>query len=121
MTELRADGNLATDSPVVAACFIRKPVLGISGKPNGQDGYDLVQFTLCVVTVHGGIDRVYGKPETAYLYPILIPAQTVAEVCFDKDDLSFTREFSVIEMYVTDGTCSNLLQWLREHVKEAAK
>ena len=57
MTKLRDDGFLETSDPVVKACFLEK---GVYIQDNGP-------FTL--------------KDVNAEVYPILIPARTVAEVC----------------------------------------
>lgn len=105
MTKLRNDGYLETDDPVVAACFLRKNIEADNVHHIPGAGYlNEVHSTAVVVGW------------TRCLYPILIPAQTVAEMCYDDDGVSETREFSIVAMYL-DYPNPELDDWISEHTE----
>lgn len=115
MTTLRDDGYLETDDPVVAACFLGKAVIGL-------DGAEQVQFTLRQITRYAGIDQTaMTKRATAYLYPIRIPAATVAEVANPKTPSGYI--VYLILLWKSQGTGSAthskdpLSDWLRTHTE----
>lgn len=111
MTKLRDDGYLETDDPVVAACFIGKETH--SDHMLGHIGQQIMWlFELCAPAK----SQVLGEDDCWYLYPILIPAKTVAEVATDEEG-DESNAAVVIGLYQDPIDNLYLADWLRKHAK----
>ena len=116
MTKLRDDGMMEIDDSVVAACFLGRECLGLSGRPNGQDGYEEEPTTPVAIYESGVYDG-----ERLYMWPILIPASTVAEVCGwspDTPGYRWTTSVPAVIQAFDGPTPGCLSMWLRTHTQE---
>jgi hypothetical protein len=115
MTRFSDDGYLETDDPVVAACFLGCVVMSPRRRRYASDRLPLLSI---------GCDQVElqtaGEQSASYLYPILVPAVSVAVVCgwFTTDT---PNERTVLDIYSGMGW-HDIALWIAEHldIKEGA-
>lgn len=88
MTRLLETGYMETDDPVVAACFL--------------GGTEVMVEELEDIVVRRklfGVAIISVRCDAVYPYPILIPADTVAEVCTDLEIRDFIRNRAKCETW----------------------
>ena len=111
MTKLLDSGELRTSDPIVASCFLNRYV----SSPRYVGDTVLLAVNALQVEL-----QYAGEQSGWFLYPILVPAATVAKVTSYRTGNTYDNTAFIIinHLTMTESRFYRLVSWLRKHTQE---